>query len=632
MEKNKKDPFFLPLVAILIFAAFYLIWQLVGIRYANHDDIYFNLNTNTFFETPFLLAKYLAFHQARFQAFINVPIVLLVHQIYTSPWFDVLNIGTFGLAYAAMIWVLAKMGSKGNAFAIAAMTLIFYPLHYYYMFPHGFPVMFSWGFAFAFSSAALLASHLKSPKRWKLSLSVFLFTSSLIGEEYNFILHPAFLVVVFWSQADQKWKEKLNEVVWPYLGGGTVIAAIYILFMTIAHNYVVKGYRPVSLEGFSFLKWLQTFYMLTQQSFLPLGLFHGIQLQTAAEQGSPEVPDLITYSTLWGSIQNDFSAYIIFLFMFFLCLGVLLLQKFSAKVIRDYSVFFLCIGIIPCLLVAVSPFYQMMVLGKRVSGHLISFYVQLGFSGVVFLFFVSLCNRASGRFRATVVLFSALVLSVLAMTNLIYNNLTRQAMMANKQKWDAMRELVTFVKSDRPDLAGKKFYAPTFWAISGVSYMPRLQGSSYWREYSENILKFAINIHWQNENFLINSVQADYFSNPAGVPVVIVSERISENNHWGIMTYYWRMTLIASKPVAGTLIYQSNRKIAKHLSSDQWACAASCTNIQNIPDSYLPENFRFRPDDRGPHNLLAQLFLPRAKPYAHPLENSRVHLMGNQSS
>lgn len=41
--ETRKTSDFAPLIVTTIVAGAYLVWQLIGLRYANHDDINFNL-------------------------------------------------------------------------------------------------------------------------------------------------------------------------------------------------------------------------------------------------------------------------------------------------------------------------------------------------------------------------------------------------------------------------------------------------------------------------------------------------------------------------------------------------------------------------------------------------------------
>jgi hypothetical protein len=82
----------LSLALFFILVSVYFSWQLVGLRYTNHDDIYFNLYASVFDGNYLGFAKSVANDQARLQAYINMPIVLWASHFARSNLYDAINI------------------------------------------------------------------------------------------------------------------------------------------------------------------------------------------------------------------------------------------------------------------------------------------------------------------------------------------------------------------------------------------------------------------------------------------------------------------------------------------------------------------------------------------------------------
>jgi len=171
-----KLPFGLP--AILVFSILYFSWQLWGLRYTNHDDIFYNLVAHIYAGNYMSFAEGLAMDHARIHYYINFPIALGIQSLAETRLYDVLNIGSILAVYASLIYLLGKIGTTRDAMALIAVALLLFPLHYYYTFPQGYPLMFSWGLCFGLLSAGLLGSYLHQAASWKIVASVILFIFS----------------------------------------------------------------------------------------------------------------------------------------------------------------------------------------------------------------------------------------------------------------------------------------------------------------------------------------------------------------------------------------------------------------------------------------------------------------------
>lgn len=603
-----------PLLLIALIAGIYFVWQLIGLRYTNHDDIYFNLYSSVFSGNYLDFADFVAKEQARLQAYINIPIILWINRFNDSGWFDMLNIGSFGIFYLSLLWLLAKMGGLRNALAIGVMTLLFFPLHYYFTFPQGYPLMFSWALACAFISAGFLFSYLEKPVLWKYALSVFLFIGSLCGSEYNFVLHPLLLVIVFWVQKERTLK--FRQVMVPYILSWVIIVSTYLLFSIFARDQGADSIGRVSF-GFNMISFLKTFLILQQKAFLPTALFQGIGLTSAVAQGSPDIPGVLTFSSLWTVVDWK-SMIVVFLLACVACSVALHSQKLSDTLSRRYIVLFLFITILPTWILSLSSLYQDIVIKGYIQGHLTTFYSQLGFAAFLFLalaFGYNKCLKGSLLKRGVFGLSIAILASFSTLT-FVYNTVNRQVMNANGQKWMAMKTLTQYLIA-KPEQLKKNFYAADFWSWSGVSVIPEdslpgLNSQNYWSEYSRSAFNVAANIVKSNTNFVgdMAGVLVKYFSTPSGVPLLILNERMGEES--------WRITAVASKSVRGVIEYgRDNNGQKKQAKLDQWICNTTHCMCTWREERFLdPENISFIPVDKGPQSLIAQFMIGRNGQYA----------------
>jgi hypothetical protein len=294
-------------------------------------------------------------------------------------------------------------------------------------------------------------------------------------------------------------------------------------------------------------------------------------------------------------------------------------QQFSKKVIANYSFVFVSFVFIPCAVLATSSHYQQIVLAGYLQGHLATFYAQLGMTGLVFLLLSAICNTWSRGLQRTVVAsVCGLVLAGIATVTFVYNNVNRQVMSANRQKWEAMRELVHFVRTKRPDLENRTFYAPAFWTFSGVSAIPGnspFNGENYWTEYSRAVLKSPLKFRNSDYKVASEAVFATYFSTPTRAPVVALYEQPGEAGPSAV-------SLVAPRPVMGTFSYQFTDGMSAKQDLEHWVCNGHCSMQWNYDRAIHPQSMVFRPSDMGPIRLLAQFVLRRGGEYGMPLRQS----------
>jgi len=218
----------------------------------------------------------------------------------------------------------------------------------------------------------------------------------------------------------------------------------------------------------------------------------------------------------------------------------------------------------------------------------------------------------SPKLRNSFIIVAAAILSFASTATFIYNNLNRQTMMANKQKWDAIVQLATLVKSSRNDLQNRTFLAPSFWTFSGVSAIPTDalgQGLSYWSEYSRGVLGTPLKIVSSSEGLKTPPVMTTYVSKPDGTPAILVSERLSEGA-------LWHNTIAASEPFRGKVISTRTGATQRDFVTDQWKCAEQCLLIFDGTLDFDPSETAIKPENVGALRLILQFLLPRQHEYA----------------
>lgn len=411
-------------LVILIFSTCYFSWWIFGLRYTNYDDIYFNLMANIFTGDYLNFADNVAVKQGRLQAYLNMPIVLGVHSVAETKFYDVINIGSILAVFTSLIYFLGKVGRLRDAMALITVSLLLFPLHYYFTFPQGYPLMFSWGLCFGLLSAGLLWSYLQQRNNWKITVSVILFMSSLWGAEYNFLLHPILLCIPFFHHVHGPHRQHglhLVKFAFPYFLGWLLCLGAYFVF-NFGRRGTGEDVVGRLVPSFDFVAWIKSLLILEEKSFLPASLWRGVNLPTAGAQGIPDIPNNLNYVSLLQASQNFTSLTIIFILMWIFLGSALYLQQFSKKTIFSYSAIFLSFTLIPCAVLAASSHYQEILLAGHIQGHPATFYAQLGITCLVFLLLSAACNSSKNKSRRKiyVVIFSSL-LAWVGMVTFVYN-------------------------------------------------------------------------------------------------------------------------------------------------------------------------------------------------------------------
>jgi hypothetical protein len=603
------------LLLSLTLAAAYLGWQLCGLRYTTHDDIFFNLQSWIFSDSTLSFASHVAARQGRLQAYINMPIILGVDGLAGSGLYDVLNIGSILAVYVSLIYFLSTAGPARDAIALVTVALLLFPLHYYPSFPQGYPVMACWGFCLALLAGGLLGAYYRDPSQRTLAASLVLFVCSLWGPEYNFVLHPVLLAVPALNAQIERRRLFLSSM--PYLLGWLLCLIPYLMYSAVSHAAGADAAGRV-VPGLDFGAWIKAIAILEEKAFLPVSLVRGILFTAATGQGVPRIPSPLTFETLFRGIPDVGSFVVVFLAASALCGISLYWQALSARVVARYALVFAGIALVPSAVLAASSHYQKIVLAGELQGHLVTHYAQLGMAGVLFLMLSTLCNRWPDWPRRGIAVFvSGLALAAGVSVTFLYNNVNRQVMSANMQKWEAVHTLGDFVHLERPDLERRSFQAPAFWTYSGASAIPAdalFSDGNYWTEYAKSVLKVPMAFRGAADEERPEAVFVTYFATPAGTPAVVFYERQADAENCTV-------SLVARRPVAGVLSYHFMDGSSVSHPADHWSCKDVCS-MQWHPDHPIQSaTIHFQPSESGPTRLLAQFGLTRGGRYGMPLRS-----------
>ena len=618
-------------IMLAIVASLYVGWQLWGLRFTNHDDIFFHLAAMIFSNDYLGFANSVAQKHGRLAAFINMPIVLTLDGLAKSYFYDILNIGSFLSIYFCLAWLLSRVGPLYAALSLISITLLLFPLHYYFTFPQGFPVMGAWEVCFIFLAESFLFDYLKSKSVYKFILSNFLFFCSLWGAEYNIILHPILILTpVFKTNLRQLYKFVdakeyfyfLAKIYFPY-----IISLVIFIFAYETYSFSNSNLSTEKVErlkpSFDFLSWLYTFFVLEKKAFLPLGLWNGITLANSDIIGMPSVPSILDYKSITEKVPEKTSIIILFVFSWLISTLALQLLRLRQSAIVTYTYILLSISTVPCAVLSVSTLYQNGVRGGWIQGHLVTFYAQLGIAGLLVVVLSSLCNLASTRFvRVVIIQLATSILAGISTITFVYNNINRQVMSANYQKWVAMDTITQYIKVNKPDISNHIIYAPDFWKYSGVSSIPNedelnsyFNKDNYWIQYAKTALK--VNLPIKNLDFQKNqhALYATYSPTFSGDPIVVLYE---ENS----LPQGGNLILVNRHPFEGSMYYYKNNGRLVHSNLIGWECQSVCSMQWNNIEPFQISSITFIPSEKKRNDMLSQFFLDRHGSYGMPLLSS----------
>ncbi len=557
------------LVALAVGSTVALLW---GLRFTNHDDIYFHLAGFHFRGDYLSFAEEVAIKQARLQAFLNMPLTVWALS-YSDSWvYDLLTVLPLLLLYGALALYLGAIGGIREGIAITSMALFLLPLHSYFTFPQGYPIMGPLGPLTGLMAGTFLAEHLRTRNQiWRI-LSITSFAISLWGAEYNAILHPLLIGIILWthrsgSVGSMAMKAAPFASVWILTIGG------YLVFSTFARTQGADLDGRVSM-GFNPEAYVETFMRLTEKAFLPAGLIRGITFTSVAHFNTPPFISLLTYNSLMASIRNTSFLGIPFIGAGLLWILFLICGPISRRHMLRYLVLFFALATVPTAVVSASSHYQSIVTKGYLQGHLVSFYAQLGLNGIAIVLGQCISWLPSFKLRRlvawplTTILFSAAFTFTLA-----YNNLNRSSMLANQQRWPAVQLLASYINTKEPELSNRPFIAPALWNTVGVGSIPSWEHThkkNYWRAYSELVLRHEINFLNKNEDPGPQPVYFWFQPTSQGEPLIALAENAANEEKCQI-------TFLTAR---------SGRVEAPHITSpagsrlsvaDNWNCTDICT-------------------------------------------------------
>ena len=514
-------------IVLLFLSATYFSWQIWGVRWANHDDILLNLVSHMYSDAPFEFARSVAERQARLFAYPIIPLIIWINLISNTVWYDIINIGLILAAYGCLMYLLRNVGSVVNTYSLLILLFVFFPFHYYFTIPHGYPVIFSFGLVLGLSSAVLLQSYLNGNGVWKIVLSVAMFMCSLWGEEFNLLLHPLFLLGPFVLNY-RKFKFFVSvKILVPYVICWLLSMVAYFVY---AHNMKILGadrFGRVAF-GFDLQAWLNTFLTLEKNAILPLALMNGVFLQSLSSQGTIDFYTLFSYATNTWHVPGIYGLLTIFIATSGMSAYCLYHFEGSWRVYLSYLSLFFAVAVIPSATVAMSAHYQEIVFFGYIKGHPASFYAQLGANGIFVIIMAIFIGSKDSTLRFAKLFLSSLICGSVALLTFLYNSVVREAISENQQKWAAVALLSDYAEFHDSNLRNKKIYFPSLWKPIGVSAIPspgRFFKNNYWSEYSKVVLNNQLD--FTSESIVSNQgvVVVKYLPVSSGNPVVLLLER-----------------------------------------------------------------------------------------------------------
>jgi hypothetical protein len=595
-------------IFVFIIGLFSITWQICGLRYTTHDDIYYNIHEKLFENNYEEFATYVAHAESRIQHYIKTPILLRMDGLSKSELYDIFNLGGILALYAGLAWVLAQIGRLQDSLIFCGITLLMFPLHYYFTIPQAFPVMGYYGLVAAFLSAGLFRIYLDRGGSGYIAGSAIAFVISLSGSEYNLVLHPILLAIVAYAAKANHRRIYRGALIFAFCWAACLLA--YLIYAARHQDPTGRTIPSIDVSAF-----ITTFITLQKKSFLPFGLIDGIGLLSNTAQGAPDVPPVLSYATLIGRQGDYTSLAIVFLFAGIVCATGLYRQRIAGRARISFFLICLAFAIIPTAVLSSSKLYQTIVPAGYIQGHISSFYSQLGFSGLLFLSAATLCSFFSENAKAILSAFFGVIFSLFITWTFIYNNLNRQIMAANQQKWTAFEELTSYISAERPDMISHSIYAPGYWVFYGTSNIPDptpFMIDNYWTTYSNVMLGMPLTILDGKTEPPARAVFSSYFATPRNTPIVTLYERPTSKN-------LGTLTIVGQSRLSETISYKRLDGGESHQILRDWSCRKFCVIRLEDVGQILPDSVSVIPDDKGPRSLLAQFFLPRGGAFGSPL-------------
>ena len=236
------------LLAVLIASRLANFW---GLHYGNTDDITTDYARMT---QPFwsVVHSY-ALSQSRIQYFVSVPLWEMVMRLAGTPWYDVVNLGTFALSVLLPAFALRRYYFPGNAFLLYAVALFApLPLLFAYTPPYCNPLWMSFPLT-ACGAAVILFQQSESQcggsagKRWRLCAGAVATLLAVCAYESATVLSITILGIYFAaSHAGRPWKSLPRRRDFQFAAGAIAcFAGMYFAFRA-AHPATYGGVQATT--------------------------------------------------------------------------------------------------------------------------------------------------------------------------------------------------------------------------------------------------------------------------------------------------------------------------------------------------------------------------------------------------
>lgn len=568
----------LPIAALAVLGCF---WFVSGLRFTNHDDIYFeivSLNTDL---SWWQFADFVAQSHGRFVAYLNMPLVLAGTWIGAQPggeWLVGAHVALIGLLIAVLLHRLA-----GPAFATFATFNIFagFAFHYFFTAPPGYPLMGLMGATLFLLAAISLERAIRARKALPV-LALLLSTASVLGHEYNIVIFTLPLLALIWLREPDARRRR-----WMTLAFGVCWLAFVVIFFAFRALTSVDEQGERTALSFQPGAALVTFCLLLGRAFLPSGLVLGIDMRQAPVPGMPALPSLLDWRWLMETLRADPVGYLVALATFAAAFVLLLPRsRLGRGTWVPLAGVAILLMVVPAGILSLSPTYQRIVRAGYVQGHNASAFAQVG----ILLLLAVLASEVGSRLSGAGRLLLSLPLAALAVATLSYNLATRDAMSANRQKWSAFTLLAEA-------LPNAQVWAPDFFQVSMVSAIPAtvFETPPYWSAFARYALGRHTSLSSPEAARSEGMAAASYSVSPDGHPFVILHEPE-------------RSVVLARAPAAFVVIRPSGRH---EFAAEGWLCDGICRRELADGERVDPATDRLVALTAGPRRLLARLVLPR---------------------
>lgn len=578
---NRPAPRRLPAAIWLLLATAILwpAWLVWGLRYTTHDDLALSLVALNPEIGWLAFADVVARLQARVQAYLSIPVWLLGTWLAEFGWADLVFSGQIVLILALSVILVRGMAGIRAALLLALLLGHGFALHAFFTAPPGFQ-LFGLSWAGCFLVTLLLVRRAARGARGVPLAAGVVWLLVMNGPEYNVVTYlPALVVaILLWVPA---WPARAR-----YIGFFIALSGLYLLgafaFRFLAGSTGNEDGRvALSLSA----AWWPTFLTLLGNALLPSAMLSGLRLDLAPVGGMPALPSRLDAVWLGRALLADpwhLGAFGLYAAAIAFALGG---NPITRRLRLGLAVAALGIMLAPPAVLALSALYQHTVLQGHLQGHLATANIQAGAA----LLLVALLAGHSWRPWARVAL--ALPVAALCTATLVYNLAMRDALSANRQRWDAFA-LLAATAPERP------VFAPDFWTTTGVSEAPQPlmpQSGQYWNDRARDVHRTRMTLRDRDAVAAPDDIRAGYAVSPRGHPALW----IEAGGAFRLVTRVpgpW-----SARGASGTI----------SIEADAFTCGSLCETA--LPDGFVPAapTAWLRPGVAGDASLPQRLLLGR---------------------